>query len=163
MNDSLDLSSYLLAPIQRLGKYILLLKGINEQLNKNYCYSTTVQAALDMVKKMMSKANDYIAIDSIKRCPIDLERKAGSFIMREKFLMIRADKLLQNDESVVFFFDEIIVFTVQPCVSIPYFKRGILISSTFPTFCEISTTPVTQRMTWTTTPVTLGMTLGLRR
>lgn len=116
LGERLDLGSYLLAPIQRLGKYILFLKGINEQLNKRYSHSITVQAALDMIKEAMSRANDYIAIDSIKGCSINLS-KAGSFVMREKFL-VRANKYDRTFESMVFFFDEIIVFTTESDVSV---------------------------------------------
>lgn len=72
-----------------------------------------VQAALDMVKRAMSRANDYIAIDSIKNCPINLSKEAGSFVMREKFLVLRPNKIGQTFESTVFFFDEIIVFTID--------------------------------------------------
>lgn len=119
LGERLDLGSYLLTPIQRLGKYILFLKGINEQLNKRCSHSVTVQAALDMVKDAMSRANDYIAIDSIKDCPINLN-KAGSFIMREKFLVHRGNKIERTFESMVFFFDEIIVFTIENHVSTFY-------------------------------------------
>lgn len=113
LGERLDLGSYLLTPIQRLGKYILFLKGINEQLNKKYLCSPTVQAALDMVRELMSRANDYIAIDSIKNCPINLSKDGGSFVMREKFNILRPTKF----ESMVFFFEKIIVFAVESYVS----------------------------------------------
>lgn len=74
-----------------------------------------------MVKEVMSRANDYIAIDSIKNCPINLSKEAGSFVMREKFLLHRANKVERTFEAMVFFFDQIIVFTIETSVSFLFF------------------------------------------
>lgn len=75
--------------------------------------SDVVEMALNIVKKSMAKSNDYIAIDSIKDSPINLEREAGSFIMRENFNMIKPKRF----ETVVFLFEEIIVFTTASQVN----------------------------------------------
>lgn len=108
LGDRLDIASYLLAPIQRLGKYILLLDKINMELGKKGKSSKLINAALEIVKKEMSKGNDYVAICSIKNSPIKLADEAGSFKMRETFTILKPKKF----ESVVFLFEEIIVFTI---------------------------------------------------
>lgn len=123
MGERLDLGSYLLTPIQRLGKYKLLLKGINKELNKKHIFSTTVEAAVSLVERTASRANDYIAIESIKRCPVDLSREAGSLVMREQFNVVYPNRHFnerssQGVESMVFFFEEIVVFTMEINVSI---------------------------------------------
>lgn len=99
----------MLAPIQRLGKYILLLDKISKELSKKDQSSDSIHAALEIVKKEMSKGNDYVAIYSIKDCPVKLAEEAGSFKMREKFTILKPRKF----ESVVFLFEEIIVFTIE--------------------------------------------------
>ncbi|KAF5271384.1 hypothetical protein FQA39_LY08182 [Lamprigera yunnana] len=106
LNDQLGLSSHLLTPIQRLGKYILLLKQINEELTKSGIVCDAVVCALNIVKSQMSIGNDYIAVDSIKKCPVAL-LEHGSFVMSDKFTILKPKKY----EAVIFFFEEIIVIT----------------------------------------------------
>lgn len=99
----------MLTPVQRLGKYILFLQSITKELNKSGIHSVNVQTALDIVKRSMTRGNDLIAICSIKSCPINLVKEAGSFVMREKFQILKPKKLV----STVFLFEEIVVFTID--------------------------------------------------
>lgn len=108
LEDRLDIASYLLSPIQRLGKYILLLDKIHKELDKTGESSELINTALEIVKKEMSKGNDSVAIGCIKNSPINLAEEAGSIKMNEKFTILKPKKF----ESVVFLFDEIIVFTI---------------------------------------------------
>lgn len=65
----------------------------------------------------MSRGNDYIAIDSIKDCPINLLEQ-GSFLIREKFTVHTPKKY----ESMLFLFEKILVFTAVDLV-----KKTIII------------------------------------
>lgn len=103
----------MLTPIQRLGKYILFLENISKELNKSGVHSAKVQTALNIVKEAMTRGNDFIAICSIRDCPLNLIKEAGSFVMREEFHILKPKKLV----SIVFLFEAIVVFTVNNQVS----------------------------------------------
>ncbi|XP_018567563.1 uncharacterized protein LOC108908124 [Anoplophora glabripennis] len=106
-DERLDLSSYLLTPLQRLGKYKLFLENIEKQLTKLKLPTGNVQMALDIIKGEMSKGNDFVAIESIENSPINKE-DYGSFKMREKFNILKPRRF----EAMVFLFENIIVFTI---------------------------------------------------
>ncbi|XP_048518517.1 uncharacterized protein LOC109537555 isoform X1 [Dendroctonus ponderosae] len=108
INDKLDLSAYLLTPIQRLGKYKLFLENIIKQLQKDDRPIGLVQLSLDMVKKYMSKGNDAVALASILFSPLHT-KDYGSFIAREKFTVLKPKKA----EMMVFLFEGVVVFTVE--------------------------------------------------
>lgn len=120
IRDKTDLSSYLLAPIKRLAQYTLLLKAIDKELKKQNLHSACIEAAMEMVEKSISLANDYVAIASIKHCPLPLKEVAGSFIVRNKFNIIHPNSHFnkgpdkkQGFESMVFLFDKMIIFTLE--------------------------------------------------
>ncbi|XP_018329246.1 triple functional domain protein-like isoform X2 [Agrilus planipennis] len=112
LGDRLGLASYLLTPVQRLGKYILLLEQIQKELTQEGTPSNKIQKAIEMVRKQMSRGNDFLAIDSIKESPVNLAQQ-GSFIMREKFNIIKPRKF----EAMLFLFEEIVVITSPDTVS----------------------------------------------
>ena len=114
LNDRLDLSSYLLNPIQRLGRYILLLENLKKSLTTAKC--ETLTEAIQFLKKTMKRGNDYVALDSIARCPKNIDfSTTGSFILREKFNMLKPRK----GERMLFLFDKIIILTVADQVNTP--------------------------------------------
>lgn len=106
LKDRLDLMSYLLNPIQRLGRYILLLENLQKAVRK----SERLDPAVEILKTNMTKGNDAIAVESILQLPqsLDLYTK-GSYIDREKFIMTKP----KRQEIVIFLFEEIVVFTVE--------------------------------------------------
>lgn len=112
LGDLLDLSSYLLTPIQRLGKYILLLENIQKALQKENKYSENVEMAIEMLRREMRIGNDFIAIDSIEKLPITLDQ-SGSFVFRDVFNIQRPRKY----EATLFLFENVLVFTVVHHVS----------------------------------------------
>lgn len=112
IKDNLGLLSYLITPIQRLGKYVLLLEQMQKELKKNQEVSEIVEKAIEAVRNIMKKGNDYLAIDSIIQSPLDFNLH-GSFIMRALFCVIKPKKLI----SMVFLFENVIVFTVKNSVS----------------------------------------------
>lgn len=110
--ERLDFSAYLLTPVQRLGRYILFIENIEKELKKVDGTCENIQKALKIVKSVMSRGNDCVAIESIQKSPIS-KVDYGSFIMREKFTLIKPRRL----EIMVFLFSNIVVFTVEDPVS----------------------------------------------
>lgn len=111
--ERLDFSAYLLTPVQRLGRYILFIENIEKELKKMDGICENIQKALKIVKSVMSRGNDCVAIESIQRSPIS-KVDFGSFIMREKFTLTKPRRL----EIMVFLFSNIVVFTVEDPVSL---------------------------------------------
>lgn len=66
LKDPLDLGSYLLAPTQRLGRYILLLKSLLKEVEKQEEDTTNLKKGLEILEKEMKKGNDLIALDAIR-------------------------------------------------------------------------------------------------
>lgn len=110
--ERLDFSAYLLTPLQRLGKYILLLDNIEKELKKLALPYENTQKARELIKSVMSRGNDCVAIESIHHSPIS-KVDYGSFIMRDKFTITKPRRL----DSMVFLFSNIVVFTVEDQVS----------------------------------------------
>lgn len=73
----------------------------------------SISNAIKLIRGTMRKGNDFIAIDSIKECKVDLTLH-GSFMIRAVFSVLRPRKFL----SMVFLFENIIVFTERASVSI---------------------------------------------
>lgn len=73
----------------------------------------SISNAVQIIRGTMRKGNDFIAIDSIKECKLDLTLY-GSFMMRAVFTVLRPRKFL----SMVFLFENILVFTERVSVSI---------------------------------------------
>ncbi|XP_022916986.2 triple functional domain protein-like [Onthophagus taurus] len=103
LGHKLDLASYLLNPVQRLGRYILLLQNLQKSIRKPECLDN----AIKLLEKAMKRGNDYVAIASISQCTIDLYKK-GTYIDREKFTLLKP----KREEIVVFLFENTIVLTL---------------------------------------------------
>lgn len=73
------------------------------KINKN---TENLEKAIDLIRKIMRKGNDFIAIDSIKEPCINLHMQ-GSFIMRASFSITKPRKFT----SVVFLFENAVIFT----------------------------------------------------
>lgn len=73
LGDKMDLSSYLLKPIQRMSKYALLLTDLSKEVGMaQEAELTTLQAATDMVKFQLRHGNDLLAMDAIRDCDVGL-------------------------------------------------------------------------------------------
>lgn len=108
LKQSLDLASYLLAPIQRITKYKLMLENIKKELKKIGITSDILENAINIIQKELITGNDYIAIDSISKWPQMQKTELGSFIMRDMFTI----KYKKKYESMVFLFERMIIFTI---------------------------------------------------
>lgn len=97
-----------MVPIQRLPKYILLLKEIRKELCKLGVKSLhELDLAIATVETELSKGNDYIAMEDIHDWPEINKDELGSFVNREMFTIKSPKKF----ESMVFLFKNMLVFT----------------------------------------------------
>uniref|UniRef100_A0A8C7XWS1 Pleckstrin homology domain-containing family G member 4B n=2 Tax=Oryzias sinensis TaxID=183150 RepID=A0A8C7XWS1_9TELE len=137
LGDLMDLSSYLLRPIQRISKYSLLLQDILA-LSRSYrpkdriedAFSGSdecgppayvsdlrgsererelaeIQAAADLVRFQMRHGNDLLTMDAIQDCDINLKEQ-GQLIRQDEFtVFFRKKKCIRR----IFLFEDLILFT----------------------------------------------------
>lgn len=82
----MDLSSYLLKPVQRMSKYALLLTDLMKEVGvAQEAELAVLQAATNMVKFQLRHGNDLLAMDAIRDCDVsffsnisDYSRNVGS-------------------------------------------------------------------------------------
>lgn len=68
LGDKMDLASYLLKPVQRMGKYALLLQQLMKASgNKD---ATDLASAESMVRFQLRHGNDLLAMDSLRDCDV---------------------------------------------------------------------------------------------
>lgn len=84
------------------------MQSLYKELAKNDTPAASVKKALNIIETILKKCDDYEAFDAVRYSPINLERNAGSFIRSEKFRVLTP----RSFESVVFLFEDIIIFTV---------------------------------------------------
>ncbi|KAL5293349.1 PLEKHG4 family protein [Megaselia abdita] len=117
LGDKMDLASYLLKPVQRMGKYALLL----QQLVKA-CSAITgpayqelaadveeLQKAEEMVKFQLRHGNDLLAMDSLRDCDVNVKEQ-GRLLRQNEFLVWQGrggKKSLRQ----VFLFEELVLFS----------------------------------------------------
>lgn len=71
----MDLSSYLLKPVQRISKYSLLLRDMLQE-----CDATShtvperaeIQAALEVIQFQLRHGNNLLAMDDIQECDVSV-------------------------------------------------------------------------------------------
>lgn len=77
LGDHMDLSSYLLRPIQRISKYSLLLQDMlgvcGPQRDRD---REELQAAADVIRFQMRHGNDLLTMDAIQDCDVSLPTKS---------------------------------------------------------------------------------------
>lgn len=74
LDDKMDLASYLLKPVQRMGKYALLLQqmmkaSLSPSLERIQELGDLKQAE-EMVRFKLRHGNDLLAMDSIRECDV---------------------------------------------------------------------------------------------
>lgn len=108
LGDSMDLSSYLLKPVQRISKYSLLLQEILEDCASDQSEEKQeIQAALDVVRFQLRHGNDLLTMDAIRDCDLNLNEQ-GQLIRQDEFWVIfRKKRCLRR----VFLFQDVILFT----------------------------------------------------
>ncbi|XP_038070447.1 puratrophin-1-like isoform X2 [Patiria miniata] len=107
IRDRMDLASYLLKPVQRLGKYALLLRDLIRECRPSDQELTSLKTAEEMVQFQMRHGNDLLAMDSIKDCDVDLHEQ-GELLRQGEFLVYRGHRKCVRH---VFLFEDMILFS----------------------------------------------------
>lgn len=68
LGDKMDLASYLLKPVQRMGKYALLLQQLMKASGERE--SSDLSSAEAMVRFQLRHGNDLLAMDSLRDCDV---------------------------------------------------------------------------------------------
>ncbi|XP_076592104.1 pleckstrin homology domain-containing family G member 4B isoform X2 [Chaetodon auriga] len=108
LEDKMDLSSYLLKPVQRMSKYALLLTDLMKEVGvAQEAELVALQAATDMVKFQLRHGNDLLAMDAIRDCDVNLKEQ-GQLIRQDEFTVWTGRRKCQRH---VFLFEELVLFS----------------------------------------------------
>ncbi|XP_075958276.1 pleckstrin homology domain-containing family G member 4B-like [Anarhichas minor] len=108
LGDMMDLSSYLLRPIQRISKYSLLLQDMLALcVSDRERERAEIQAAADLVRFQMRHGNDLLTMDAILECDVNLKEQ-GQLIRQDEFtVFFRKKKCVRR----IFLFEDLILFS----------------------------------------------------
>ncbi|XDV36498.1 hypothetical protein PO909_006262, partial [Leuciscus waleckii] len=108
--DAMDLSSYLLKPVQRISKYSLLLQELLRETESGAHaarHRQEIQTALHIVQFQLRHGNDLLAMDDIQDCDVNLKEQ-GQLIRQDEFLLtFRKKKCYRH----IFLFQDLILFS----------------------------------------------------
>ncbi|XP_019479901.1 PREDICTED: pleckstrin homology domain-containing family G member 4B [Hipposideros armiger] len=79
LGDKMDLASYLLKPVQRMGKYALLLEDLLREAGRwPACEPelAELRAAQDVVRSQLRHGNDLLAVDAVRGCDVRVAQKS---------------------------------------------------------------------------------------
>ncbi|KAF7666525.1 hypothetical protein LDENG_00103540 [Lucifuga dentata] len=108
LGDKMDLSSYLLKPVQRMSKYALLLTDIMKEVGVSQeAELVALQTATNMVKFQLRHGNDLLAMDAIRDCDVNLKEQ-GQLIRQDEFTVWSGRRKCQRH---VFLFEELVLFS----------------------------------------------------
>uniref|UniRef100_A0A8C4MFI9 Pleckstrin homology and RhoGEF domain containing G4B n=1 Tax=Equus asinus TaxID=9793 RepID=A0A8C4MFI9_EQUAS len=110
LGDRMDLASYLLKPVQRLGKYALLLQDLAREASRCPTHEQELgelRTAVDMVRFQLRHGNDLLAVDAVRGCDVDLKEQGQLQCQDELIVCCGRKKCLRH----VFLFDELILFS----------------------------------------------------
>ncbi|XP_062282618.1 uncharacterized protein LOC133987316 [Scomber scombrus] len=110
LGDMMDLSSYLLRPIQRISKYSLLLQDMLALCgctNERERERAEIHAAAELVRFQMRHGNDLLTMDAIQDCDVNLKEQ-GQLIRQDEFtVFFRKKKCVRR----IFLFEDLILFS----------------------------------------------------
>ncbi|XP_045856660.1 pleckstrin homology domain-containing family G member 4B isoform X2 [Meles meles] len=110
LGDRMDLASYLLKPVQRLGKYLLLLRDLVREAGGCPAEEQALrelQAAADMVRLQLRHGNDLLAVDAVRGCDVSLKEQGPLRCQDEFIVCCGRRKHLRH----VFLFEDLILFS----------------------------------------------------
>uniref|UniRef100_A0A8C5EC46 Rho guanine nucleotide exchange factor 40-like n=1 Tax=Gouania willdenowi TaxID=441366 RepID=A0A8C5EC46_GOUWI len=108
LGDKMDLSSYLLKPVQRMSKYALLLSDLMKEVGPSHeAELVPLQEATNMVKFQLRHGNDLLAMDAIRDCDVNLKEQ-GQLIRQDEFTVCSGRRKCQRR---IFLFEELILFS----------------------------------------------------
>lgn len=104
----MDLASYLLKPVQRMGKYALLLKQLLKEsgVDKEPEFAD-LTAAEQMVRFQLRHGNDLLAMDSLRDCDVNVKEQGRLLRQSEFYCWQGRKKGLRH----VFLFEDLILFS----------------------------------------------------
>ncbi|XP_071552585.1 uncharacterized protein [Panulirus ornatus] len=109
LEDRMDLASYLLKPVQRMGKYALILKQLLKECSRGEENYDDLLGAQEMVQFQLRHGNDLLAMDSLRDCDVNLKEQ-GRLLRQGEFMVwegSRAKKSIRH----VFLFEDLILFS----------------------------------------------------
>ncbi|XP_022246454.1 uncharacterized protein LOC106463042 isoform X1 [Limulus polyphemus] len=108
LGDKMDLASYLLKPVQRMGKYALLLKQLLKECPQHEPEHEDLKAAEEMVRFQLRHGNDLLAMDALRECDVNLKEQ-GRLLRQDEFLVWqgRSRKSLRH----IFLFEDLVLFS----------------------------------------------------
>lgn len=107
LGDKMDLASYLLKPVQRMGKYALLLKQLLKESGEKEPEHADLFAAEQMVRFQLRHGNDLLAMDSLRDCDVNVKEQGRLLRQSEFYCWQGRKKGLRH----VFLFEELILFS----------------------------------------------------
>nr|XP_047140642.1 puratrophin-1 isoform X2 [Hydra vulgaris] len=107
LNDKLDLASYLIKPVQRLGKYSLLLRDMISCCDPKDPRVSEMKMAHELMKFQLRHGNDLLAMDAIKNADVNLKEE-GCLLRQADFIVWYGKR---KRVRRVFLFEHSIVFT----------------------------------------------------
>ncbi|XP_050301872.1 uncharacterized protein LOC126740062 isoform X3 [Anthonomus grandis grandis] len=118
LEDKMDLASYLLKPVQRMGKYALLLQEMMKYCRQSKLLSSAertvpeidyLRQAEEMVRFQLRHGNDLLAMDSIRECDVNLKEQGR--LLRQNEFLVWEGKSGRKSLRQVFLFEELILFS----------------------------------------------------
>uniref|UniRef100_A0A4Y0BMR3 DH domain-containing protein n=2 Tax=Anopheles funestus TaxID=62324 RepID=A0A4Y0BMR3_ANOFN len=118
LNDKMDLASYLLKPVQRMGKYALLLQQLMkacadvQHTNSNPEILEDLemlQKAEEMVRFQLRHGNDLLAMDSLRDCDVNVKEQGR--LLRQNEFLVWEGKAGKKSLRQVFLFEELVLFS----------------------------------------------------
>ena len=85
LGDKMDLASYLLKPVQRMGKYALLLQDLLKEARRCPAREQELgelKAAEDMLRFQLRHGNDLLAMDAVRGCNVSDPRPRQALWVR---------------------------------------------------------------------------------
>uniref|UniRef100_A0A2K5EVM4 Pleckstrin homology and RhoGEF domain containing G4 n=1 Tax=Aotus nancymaae TaxID=37293 RepID=A0A2K5EVM4_AOTNA len=107
LGDHLDLASYLLKPIQRMGKYALLLQELARACGGPTRELSALQEAQSLVHFQLRHGNDLLAMDAIQGCDVNLKEQ-GQLVRQDEFV-VRTGR--HKSIRRIFLFEELLLFS----------------------------------------------------
>ncbi|XP_046444764.1 uncharacterized protein LOC124194558 isoform X6 [Daphnia pulex] len=107
LGDKMDLASYLLKPVQRMGKYALLLKQLLKESGDKEPEFVDLLGAEQMVRFQLRHGNDLLAMDSLRDCDINVKEQGRLLRQSEFYCWQGRKKGLRH----VFLFEDLILFS----------------------------------------------------
>ena len=89
LGDKMDLGSYLLKPVQRMGKYALLIKQVLKECPTTVPEYHDLKMAEDMVRFQLRHGNDLLAMDALRDCDVSTFTKTNNI---ENYMLWQVEK-----------------------------------------------------------------------